>query len=335
MGFDKSFNNNQLRRHQQIIDRFRLRKGAIVTTDELMQLCNASLRTIKQDLSDMRIAYSLKIPYDRKRKGYYLKEDSDVTTELVLSKSDLTRLKMAAEIFKQYNHIGIFKGMQKAFEKIEDAVTIKSAFTGDAAKYIQFEDIPYYQGTEHIGFFLDAIQYRFQVQFEYLSYKSDPPIPITHIIEPYAIKEHTKRWYVIGHNIAWENSISSYALDRVLPNDKLQKLETNFVVPSDFSLENYFKYTYGMTTDRNAEVLELVLEFPKVQAKYFKSKPFFKYEPIKETEEKLIVKMKIINNFELRRKLISFGKRVKVLSPPHLVAQIKKELEVAAKQYEQ
>ena len=96
----------------------------------------------------------------------------------------------------------------------------------------------------------------------------------------------------------------------------------------------FFQLNFGVTThDYDAPVENIVLEFKPLQAKYFKSKPFHTFKTIEETDEKLIVQLQLVVNYELIRKISGMGNEVRVLSPQSLVEKIKSHFEDALKQY--
>ncbi|MGB0932081.1 MAG: WYL domain-containing protein, partial [Chitinophagales bacterium] len=76
------------------------------------------------------------------------------------------------------------------------------------------------------------------------------------------------------------------------------------------------------------------LQFQYLQFKYFQSKPFHKYEKIKENPDKTVeIEMELRPNYELTRKIVSMGNGVKVLQPASLVEKVKEYLQDALAQY--
>lgn len=308
-------------------------KGRRVSPQKLMEACdNISNSTLKRYIKYLKNK-DADIKYDRKQKGYYYAEPFKMSPNLGLSDSDLMQIKLGAEMLSQFHYLGIFDNIKGVFEKIKNALRFKTSSA--VSNHIYFEHVPFIKGSEYLTFILKAIEDRKVIQFEYKRYGEDA-IKGTHILHPYILKEYHNRWYVLG----WyplsnrPNKIGTFALDRIQKESLLQ-LEEDFYIRDSFDIENHFQHVYGMEANPDVEPEEIILEFYGSQINYFMSKPFYSnFEEEYRTDSVLRIKMYLKINFELRRKLISFGKRVKVIKPLHLAEQIKKELKAAYAQYE-
>jgi len=222
----------------------------------------------------------------------------------------------------------IFQNLRNIIEKIE--YTVKIGHEKVDSQYIYFEKITYIGGTEHITFLLEAIENKVAVEFDYHAY--DKEAPVHRVFHPYVLKEHSDRWYVIGW-LPQFGAMVTYALDRILDNTNRRYLHEGFKIQEDFDVLKYLEYTYGITK-ADGPVEDIILEFQYLQGRYFLSKPFYKYEVIRDTPESLIIKMRLIVNFELVRKLCSFTEAVKVLQPAHLADMIAEKHRKALAHYE-
>ena len=88
-----------------------------------------------------------------------------------------------------------------------------------------------------------------------------------------------------------------------------------------------------MTVLQDRDPEEIILSFTPLQAKYFESKPFHQYEVVEKNQQYLIIKMRLIINYELIRKLAGFGTGVKVLRPITLKKELIQYLQAAIEQY--
>lgn len=318
-------NKNQYERYRKIHDRVKLRSSRGATSDELMNLCDISKSQLKNDIIFLRDYYNAPIKYDRKLKAYIYTKEFELANDLKLTRSDYLKLKVAFDTLSQFKHLDIYKDFEGIYYKIENSFR----YEVNARKSpIYFEKAPYYKGTEHIELFLEAIDNTQMIQFEYLStYATES---LTHIFHPYFIKEHSNRWYVIGF-LPKENSITTFALDRIVNTPIL--LNQFYNIPQDFDIEKHYEFTYGIGVDLKKNIEIVILEFQPIQARFFKSKPFHQFKTIQEDENKLIVEMRLRPNFELIRKLVSFGKGVKVIQPESLKNSIIKYFKDALNQY--
>jgi len=171
---------------------------------------------------------------------------------------------------------------------------------------------------DYIEPLLLAISQSKAVHFKYQSYKSRHIL--SHKVEPYFIKEHNNRWYLIGY-LSKTEQYTTFALERIKPHS-LTILEEYFYRNKTFTLDNYLKNAIGMSILSNAPVEEIILQFTPLQAKYFISKPFHQYLLIEETINHTTVKMNLIINYELIRLLAGMGAGVKVIAPTSLITQL-------------
>ncbi len=323
-------NKHQLERFEKIIELLNLRKGAFVSVDEMLSRCNVQRSTLMDDIAQLRIPpYNAPISYDKKIKGYFLKESYQMPQKGIgVSREDIQQLKFLVLTLKQLQHLSIFKNLEGLIQKFENSVKYQLDEDGRGSDKIFFEPIPFYKGTEHLPLFLKSIETTRRIKFDYQTFKS---ISInTHIIEPLFLQEHSNRWYIVGRLLPF-GGITSFALERII--DEPEILKEYFVMPESFTAEKFFKNVFGMTNDYNAPVEEILLQFDVIQAKYFISKPFHHYEMVEETENHIIVKMHLKINFELIRKLGGMGSSVKVLQPQSLVQRIKAFFDKAQAQY--
>lgn len=286
-----------------------------------------SEKTISRDIKYMKEAFDA--PIENDNDGYFYTEKFSIPINLSVSGEEVRQLKLAVKTLSQFQYLDAFSGLEGLFDKIEKSVLFKLPDVN--RQFIYFEKVPYYKGTELLDFFIDAIERTKIVTFDYQSFKSEHPT--NHVIHPYILKEHTNRWYVIGF-LPSQNSFTSFAMERIIQNEQFKTLPRYFEVHPEFNAETFFEHTFGMTVYNGKAVEKIKLAFTKIQGKYFESKPFHKYEEIERNDDNLIVEMLLIPNFELIRKLASFGSGVEIITPISLKQELVKYLKETIKQYE-
>ncbi|MEM7369561.1 MAG: WYL domain-containing protein [Bacteroidota bacterium] len=280
----------------------------------------------------MREEYDAPILHDKKRNGYHYTSQFQIPVDLALTQEDFSALELAANTLTQFKHLRVFEAFNNLFFKITH--TVNHLIQENQNSHIHFEKVPFYKGTEHIDSCLKAIEYQRIIRFLYHSPHSKTPI--LHVVHPYELKEHTNRWYLV----AWMPEYQSYtpfALDRIL-SDEVKIMEREFGRDQSFNIETYFEFAIGMTVYHDQPIEDVILEFQPKQAQFFKSKPFHNYDIIEETNDKLIVRLRLIihqekRNYELVRKIVSMGDGVKVIQPQVLIDQVKGYLHAALNQY--
>ena len=88
-------------------------------------------------------------------------------------------------------------------------------------------------------------------------------------IEPYCVKLFENRWYVLAHNITY-NDIRIYGLDRI---EKLTITDERFYLPKDFSAAEYFSSYFGIVTGYDLKPERIVIRVYRDHIPYLKSLP--------------------------------------------------------------
>ena len=327
-------NKQQLQRLRRIDELFNLRKGTVVTRDELMAQCgDISLRTLRYDISYLRDTMQAPIVFDSARNGYYYSHPYTIPVFLGLSSDDMHHLSMAMGILSQFQELAIFQGLDDTIQGIMKGVNgwVKDNPRPSTPKALFFDPVHTYKGTEHIPVFLQAIELSRQVHFIYQSFTSPGPRSIT--LDPFFIRQFDQRWYVGGfsHDES-EKHVRNFPLERIVGKPEIGGFYHQRHEDHDPVL--YFSRVYGVMRPLGGAVEEIVLLFSPLQAKYYLSRPFHPYEHIVwHHDGSLEVRLKLMINVELVRKLASFGKDVKVLKPEVLQKKVQQFFQQALERY--
>ncbi|HZH87910.1 MAG TPA: WYL domain-containing protein [Chitinophagaceae bacterium] len=257
---------------------------------------NISIRTFQRDVNDILSLYGFEISYDNSEKVYYLKSDETF---------DFTQ-----RIFETFD---TFHALQLS-ERISD--------------HIHFEKRKPL-GTENLSDILTAIKNKFQIRFTYEKFIDDD-VSKRHVA-PYALKEFKNRWYILAEDYK-DRQIKSFALDRL---SHLEILRQTFEIPSNFDVQKHYENCFGIIRPEGETLEDVVLSFSPVQGKYIKSLPLHEsQEIIMDNDEELRVKLKLYITFDFVIELLSYGDRLKVLSPQSLADRLKATYLNALKVYD-
>ncbi|MGB0885188.1 MAG: helix-turn-helix transcriptional regulator [Chitinophagales bacterium] len=288
--------------------------------------------TVQKDIKAMKqdnlLGYMAPIKWSKREGGYYYSDENFTITEIPLSEDDIDSLEFAATVLQQFKGVKMFSDFEATVDKIFNAINVNSMLSEDEIEEtIQFEKVPYFKGSNHIGKLLEYIKARNCISISYKKFDSEETK--THKIHPYLLKEYRNRWYLIGMNNK-NGYINTFGLDRIAYIDICNE---QFKFHKDFSSKTYFDHAFGITTFEG-EAQELKLAFNKRQKEYIKTQPLHEtQEIISETDDELIIKIKVGLTIELKMHLLSFGENVKVLAPKELQKQIKEKLQETLKQY--
>jgi predicted DNA-binding transcriptional regulator YafY len=168
---------------------------------------------------------------------------------------------------------------------------------------------------EHYDTIVNAILDKQPLRLVYKKFNADVDV---HTYHPYFLKEYKGRWYLLGYSehIHFHPTLG---LDRI---ESISPASVAFKENTKLNPNTYFNNTIGITLGKgNPE--EVLLHFTPVQANYIKTQ-FLHHtqEVVQDDGNGLIVKMKLIPNYELLQLLLSFGAEVEVLEPATLREQI-------------
>ncbi|MDA9555652.1 WYL domain-containing protein, partial [Pelobium sp.] len=249
----------------------------------------------KRDLDDIRSLFNINIEYDFSKKLYFINDEGQPEVN---------------------------DRMLEAFDTFQ-ALNISSGLSS----YIHFEKRKP-QGTENLYGLLHSIKNRLLIKFDYQKFWDSEATPRK--AEPYALKEFKNRWYVLAKDLK-DEQIKSFALDRLT---NLEITPKKFKYPSNYNVEEHYRYCFGIISPNGQEPEEVVLSFKPHQGKYLKTLPLHQsQEVIVDTQEELQLKLKLCVTHDFLMELLSFGDQVKVLKPLGLVNEMKDIYTKALEQY--
>ena len=193
---------------------------------------------------------------------------------------------------------------------------------------VSVEDIP--SGQKFLLPVMQAMLDNIVVELKYRKYMSEEE-EVRHVL-PYAVKEHAKRWYVVGQSKE-AGALRVYAMDRIL---SIEPTEEKFLLPKGFKVDELFEASYGIyPPEDEPPVLVTVLATAR-EAAYLKDLPIHPSQVFLGEEEdgRSRFAFRVIPNPDLVMELCKRGSRLEVVSPEPLRRQVRDELRNALKIYE-
>ena len=192
---------------------------------------------------------------------------------------------------------------------------------------VSLENIP--SGQVHLTGIISAMQESRVLEIIYRKYGEDEG-EMFHV-EPYAIKEYLRRWYVLGY-CHERGAERVYALDRI---NSLSVTGWTFRMPNDYDVEDLYAQTIGIYRNDDLEPESIYLKVTEHQANFMRDLPLHssQMEIGPEGEGYVKFRIRVIPNGDLMMELKRLCSDVEVLSPAWLRRQMADELQKAADKY--
>lgn len=322
-----STNKNAIIRYQ-VFDKCFRNPGRMYFWEDLVSECNEALaeldpensgiqrRQLFDDIRFMESEQGWSIPLQRYRYGkrvYYRYEDISFSiNNQPLNTTEVKQIKSAIQILARFRGMPQFDWVNELIPTVENKLGIIKTEN----PVIGFDTNIDIKGTEHISTIFNAIVNKRVIRAVYKDFKATESYSVE--IHPYYLKQYNNRWFLFGYNEEKNNSFWNMALDRI---ESIKESDTKYF-EQDIDWEDYFFDFIGVT--RKGDVVEKVeLLFNLETAPYVITKPIHLSQKYKYIDSGLAVVISVIPNFELEQVILSFGEKVKVLSPESLVNLIR------------
>lgn len=245
-----------------------------------------SKKTIERDTAIISRLFGIDIKHSKKR-GWYIENDSWINVD--------------------------YERLLEHFDLLE-ILTLDSKLR----KYV-FPEKKKRKGSEYISWIIEAIKESVRIEFKYRKFDNT----ITkerRTVEPYALKEFKGRWYLLAMEIDGrpeeKGEIKTWGLDRI---QELSISEKKFKRNIQLNLEDEFKDVFGIHSDKEKPIEEVILSFTPTSGRYNESLPLHKSQVTlvdNDKEFKIKLNVKLTNDFIME--LLSQSENMTVISPQHL-----------------
>ena len=127
---------------------------------------------------------------------------------------------------------------------------------------IVLEQVP--EGEQYLPLIISAIRQNQKLLIRYRRFGGEVS---ERTVAPYVLKLWGRRWYLL---VFTGNHMATYSLDRVR---SLEMTDETFVMPADFSAQDYFGDFYGVLTDENVPMRHIVVRAYGNTANYLRTLP--------------------------------------------------------------
>lgn len=243
-----------------------------------------SKRTFQRDIQEIGSLFDIEIKYNRTVGVYYIEYDeSDRNKERIIE---------ALDVFHALN------------------------MSDRLGNHIQFEN-SHSQGTHHLYGLIHAIKNNYQIELYHQKYWDTVASKKT--VEPLAIKEFRRRWYLVA-NEQNGRKIKVYGLDRI---QLFNVLQARFEPHKNFSIHRHFEHCFGIIKPEDGEPETIELSFTPGQGEYIESLPLHHSQKvIISNDDELRISLKLFITHDLIMELLSYGDTMMVVKPATLAKRI-------------
>lgn len=287
------------------------------------------IRTLRKDISFMRSESGYNAPIETIKGSnginYYRYSDKSFSiNSSPLNDTEAQQLKNAISILQRFEGSPEFEWVNEIAPLLNDKFGLKN----QDQKVMSLESNIDYKGYKHITPLFNAIINKSVIKVKYEPFNT-PEYTIT--FHPYFLKQYNNRWFVFGYNEFNQNQHWNLALDRI--NGEIEKTNEKYREDTTDWVE-FFDDIIGVSKDPNRQVEEVKLLFSKEQAPYIDTKPLHWSQKTKLLDDgSLEVRIKVMLNYELEMRILSFGEKVKVIAPEALVTEIKERIKQQLNNY--
>lgn len=166
---------------------------------------------------------------------------------------------------------------------------------------------------DHLATLLEAMKENRIVTITYCGFNKTKSYKFP--IEPYCVKLFENRWYLLAHNIQYDD-IRIYGLDRI---EDLTITDDAFKLPKDFSASDYFSNYYGIVTDKNIKAQHIIIRVYHDHIPYINSLPLHQSQRLLENNgEYADFELFLVPTYDFIMRLLYVGAMIEVVSPVSL-----------------
>lgn len=308
-----------------------LYSGKYPNVPVLARELEVSSRTVERDIEHMRDMLGAPVEYDYLKKGYYYSKADFQLPPMRLTEGELVALFLGQKLLAQCAGTPLEEYVRSAFEKIVtvmpegisvDWMTLEHAISFDLEPLRGDER----QVADMYRRLAAAVENKITVWVKYYSASRDDTSE--RYIDPYHLRYYQGAWYIIAY-CHLRKAVRIFALDRIW---EMTETTRGFTVMPGFSLEDYLCSALGI--ELGGKPYEVVIHFDRHQARWIRERCWHHTQKIEyQPDGSLILTMTVGGLGEVKRWVMGFGSRARVIRPEVLREEVAREARKLAEIY--
>ncbi|HAB19991.1 MAG TPA: WYL domain-containing transcriptional regulator [Verrucomicrobiota bacterium] len=296
-----------------------LQQGGFPNCSTLARKIEVSTKTIHRDLEFMRDRLGLPIAFRNDKNGYGYTENVDAFPTLQISEGELFALLVAEKALHQYRGTPFEARLVGALKKLEQAlpetISLNLAQWDQAISFHTTAE-PRVNVPPVLEALTRAAQLRQQLKLRYR--KPGAKQSEERVVDPYQLANVNGDWYLFAYDHL-RRDLRKFVPARILSAEPTGQ---SFVRPAQFELEKLLRDSFDVHS-REGD-FTVVLRFDEFVADYVREKRWHPSQALKELPDGGVeMRLKLGSLQEIERWVLSWGGRVRVLSPPQLAASVR------------
>ena len=319
-----------------VIDHCLQNKGGY-STSEIMEAVNRELEergeepvtatnTIRTDIDFIANNWHTNVieKKDGRRRYYRYEDPSFSISKSPLSESELNQLNQTLQMLGRYSGMPNYEWLDNLNARFKTQF-----FTpAETNAFVGFDNNEYVTGMDFFDIIFNAISQKQTLKISYRSFNMKESTSET--VSPYYLKQYNNRWFLFC-SIGDSSQLTIYALDRIID---ITQAHTEYY-PTNIDFSSYFEDIIGVSIPKGQPCEKVRIWVSPEQFRYIQTKPIHgSQKVIENTDAGAVVELDIIPNYELEQLLLSFGEKIKVLSPDTLREKMKERISLSSKNYE-
>ncbi len=329
----------QVARALRVLDALRgFKHGRWIT--ELASEAGASERTVRRDITELQDAgFDIEITKRDKRVIASLASERNYSPVSITKRERFTLLAVRS-VFEVLRGTPFHDDVHSVMEKLEQRMNEKEreeiAAFGERFVYLPDHGTKSYEGKDEI---IDAIQTgimaRKVVRYRYADARGRTR---SGFLAPFGMVLYRHGLYTVGGRLsavdsdARSASIGVFAIERFAEAAHLRAHD--FVMPPDFHIRRALHGAFGPHLVDESGPQEVAVEFSGEKAQLVSTRTWHETQRIDELSDgRIRLTFQAPNLAPVVSWILEWGPHARAIAPPHLVEQVKKELEQARAQY--
>jgi proteasome accessory factor B len=323
-----AFKDRPLWRRLQTIHH-EIKEGRRPNTSSLSRKLAVSSKTVQRDIDYLRDELEAPIEFDRESNGYRYSRPDYVLPFLPVDGDDLFAIGVAAQVFALFGGTPVARDLKACYERLARLMPPAVRLRPEIVMEKLALRAPFRQIREEIWQAVsEAMQRGVALSIRY--HRPGGPSEDSRFVHPYALVLSGRDWIMLAEDQS-DGVVKSFYVARIM---EATLTERRYVIPRGFDPNAFFRDTFGLFVG-GGPPFRFRVRFSREVAEEIRELHWHPDQKLETGPDgEVVLELPARSVQEARRFVLPYGSDARVLSPPELVEDVRRELEKTAKGYE-